>query len=134
MQVALDLRDYPAFLSEGQLAARSSGDGVLSETVAAAKDGYDRGGSRGLLQALYEKQKFYYAARKIRAVLLAKTCMLMGKRQEALDVMEDAYRHHDFEVLTLLSDPDLIALKGDPRYQELVGKIDYPQGLLVAER
>jgi tetratricopeptide (TPR) repeat protein len=134
MQVALDLRDYPAFLSEGQLAARSSGDGVLSETVAAAKDGYDRGGSRGLLQALYEKQKFYYAAGKIRAVLLAKTCMLMERRQEALDVMEDAYRHHDFEVLTLLSDPDLIALKGDPRYRELVGKIDYPQGLLVAER
>ncbi len=96
MQVELDLRDYPAFLSEGQLAAQSADNAVLSEIVAAARAGYERAGSRGLLQALYEKQKFYYAAGKLHAVLLAKTCMVLGRRQEALDLMEDAYRHHDF--------------------------------------
>ena len=126
MQADLDLRDYPAFLSEGQLAAQLAGDAALGEIVASARLGYRHGGSRGLLQALYTKQKFYYAIGQFHASLLAKTCVLMGRRQEALELMEDAYRHHDVEVLTLLSDPDLLSLKGDPRYQSLVRKIGYP--------
>jgi len=134
MQADLDLRDYPSFLSEGQLAAQLAGDAALGEIVASAKRGYRQAGSRGLLQALYSGQMSYYAKGKLRAVLLAKTCLLMGKRQEALDLMEDAYQHHDFEVLTLLSDPDLLSLQGEPRYQALVRKINYPSGFVASKR
>lgn len=134
MQADLDLRDYPSFLSEGQMAAQLAGDAPLAEIVASARHAYQQAGSRGLLQALYVKQKSYYAEGQLRAVLLAKTCLLTGRRQEALDFMEDAYRHHDFEVLTLLSDPDLLSLKGDPRYQALVRKINYPLGFALSKQ
>jgi len=130
MQIAFDRRDYASFLSEGQLTAELAGDKALGEIVAAAKLGYERGGTRGLLRALYEKERLYYSAGKVQHVgLLAKTCLLMGRRQEVFDLMEEAYRHHDFEVFTILSDANLLTLKGDPRYQALVRKINYPVGL-----
>ena len=130
MQIAFDRRDYVSFLREGQRAAELAGDTALGEIMAAAKLGYERGGSRGLFQALYEKEKLYYSSGKVQHVgLLAKTCLLMGKRQEVFGLMEDAYGRHDIEVLTLLSDASLLSLKGDPRYQALVRKINYPVGL-----
>lgn len=128
MQIDLDLRDYPSFLSEGQLAAQSSGDSALLDIIASSRAGFEQGGSRGFLQALYSKEKQYYAAGKVRATLLAKTCMLMGKKQEVLDVMEDAYRRRDIEVLSFFSHPALLTLKDDPRYQALARKINFPRG------
>lgn len=128
MQIDLDMRDYPSFLSEGQLAAQSSGDAALLDIIASSRVGYERGGSRGFLQALYTKEKQYYAAGKVRATLLAKTCVLMGKNQEVLDVMEDAYMRRDIEVLSFFSHPSLLSLKDDPRYQVLARKINFPRG------
>ena len=129
MQIDLDLRDYPSFLSEGQLAAQSSGDATLLDIIASSRAGFEQGGSRGFLQALYTKEKQYYATGKVRATLLAKTCMLMGKRQEVLDIMEDAYKRRDIEVLSFFSHPSLLTLKDDPRYQALARKINLPRGV-----
>jgi len=127
MQVGLDLRDYPSFLSEGELAAQSSGDTALLDMIASARVGYKRDGERGLLQALYAKVKYYSAAGQPRASLLARVCLLMGKRREALDVMQDAYLRKDIDVLSFLSQLDLLSLKDDPRYQALARKINFPQ-------
>jgi Tfp pilus assembly protein PilF len=126
-QIGLDQRDYPSFLSEGQLAAESSGDAALLDTIASSRAGYERGGDRGLLQALYTKEKQYYAAGRLHAQLLARVCVLMGKRQEALDVMDEAYMRKNIDALALLSQPDLLALKDDPRYQALARKINFPR-------
>jgi tetratricopeptide (TPR) repeat protein len=126
MQIALEQRDYSSFLQEGELAARASGDAALLDTIASARAAYQRGGSRGLLQALYIKEKHYYATGQSHAPLMARACLLMGRRKEALDVMEDAYVRKDIDVLCLLSQPDLLALKDDPRYQVLARKINFP--------
>jgi tetratricopeptide (TPR) repeat protein len=127
MQIGLGLRDYPSFLSEGQLAAQSSGDAALLDMIASSRVGYRLGGEEGLLQALYTKEKQYYAAGQSHASLLASVCLLTGRRREALDVMEDAYMRKDIDVLALLSQPDLLSLKDDPRYQVLVRKINFPR-------
>jgi tetratricopeptide (TPR) repeat protein len=127
MQIGLDRRDYPSFLSEGQLAAQSSGDGALLDTIASSRAGYERGGDSGMLQALYTKEKHYYATGQWHAHLLARVCVLMGKRREALDVMEDAYMRKNIDALALLSQPDLLSLRDDPRYQALARKINFPR-------
>ena len=59
--------------------------------------------------------------------MLAKTCIMMGKRQEALTLLEDAYAHHDVSVLWSLVQPDLLTLRDEPRYQALVKEINFPQ-------
>lgn len=126
MMISLDLRDYPAYLAEGQKTADSMNDPVLKDIIASARKGYERDGGRGLLRDLYAKQREYYAAGKIFGTTLAKTCVLMGRKQEALGLLEEAYRRHESEVFACLAHPDLLTLKDEPRYKALVKKMNFP--------
>jgi len=129
MNIALLNRDYPAYLDEGRRAGEIANDPVLKSIVAAARRGFERDGERGLLGAVYAKQREYYLAGNLAGggTVLAKTCIMMGKRQEALTLLEDAYAHHDVSVLWSLVQPDLLTLRDEPRYQALVKEINFPQ-------
>jgi hypothetical protein len=50
----------------------------------------------------------------------------MGKKQEALQLLEDAYSRHETYVFTCLAQPDLLTLKGEPRYRALLKKLNFP--------
>jgi tetratricopeptide (TPR) repeat protein len=126
MLIDLDLRDYPAYLAEGEKTAESMNDPVLKDIIASARIGYGRDGERGLLRNLYVKQKEYYGKGMLLAMMLAKTCVLMGKKQEALHLLEEAYARHETDVLACLTHPDLLTLKDEPRYRALVNKIGFP--------
>ena len=126
MRISLERRDYPAFLTEGEKTAESMNDPVLRDIIEAARAGYSRNGEQGLLHELYIKQKENYNAGKLAATAFAETCVLMGKREEALHLLEEAYAHHEPEMLACLSHPKLLSLKHEPRYRELVRKINFP--------
>lgn len=59
--------------------------------------------------------------------MLAKTCVALGKRQEALDLLYAAFSRHEADALWSLAEPDLLTLKDEPRYKVLVKKINFPQ-------
>jgi tetratricopeptide (TPR) repeat protein len=127
MVISLELRDYPSFLEEGKKTAEAENDPVLKDIVASARAGYERDGGRGLLNDLYAKQVEYYRAGKLSGTVLAKTCIQMGKKQEALQLLEEAYNRHETNVLSCLSQPDLLTLRDEPKYKALVKKIGFPQ-------
>lgn len=124
MRIDLSLRDYPDFLVEGERTAQAEDDPAMEDVIASARAGYARDRDRGLLNALYAKQKQYFREGKVHVAMFAATCVLMGKKQEALSTLEDAYNQHDIEFLAMLSHPDLRTLKDEPRYQALERKID----------
>lgn len=126
MRIGLDLHDYTTFLSEGDKTAEVMNDAVLKDIMAAARAAYARDGERGLLRGLYARQKEYYNAGKFRGTMLAVTCVLMGKKQEALQLLEEAYQRREPEMLGCLSHPDLLRLKDEPRYKALLKKINFP--------
>lgn len=126
MVVSMELRQYPAYLDEGQKAAESMNDPILKNIIASARAGYARAGASGLLHELYAKQKEYYLAGKLSATMLAKTCVMMGRKQEALQLLEESYARHEEYVLSCLVHPDLLTLKDEPRYKEWVKKINFP--------
>ena len=126
MRISLERRDYPAFLTEGEKTAESMNDPVLRDIVEAARAGYARNGEQGLLHELYTSQKEHYIAGKLAATALAETCVLMEKKEEAQHLLEEAYAHHEAEVLSCLSHPNLLTLKNEPRFRELVRKINFP--------
>jgi tetratricopeptide (TPR) repeat protein len=126
MRISLERRDYPAFLAEGEKDAESTNDPILKHIIATARAGYERNGERGLLRDLYSSQKEYYLRGKLLGTELAKTCVLMGKKQEALQLLEEAYNRRESAVLECLSQPDLLSLENEPRFRELVSKINFP--------
>jgi tetratricopeptide (TPR) repeat protein len=125
--ISFDLHDYRTFLDEGQKAAETRNDPVLKDIIASARAGYAKSGQSGLLQNLYAKQEQYYAMGKYSPGMLAKTCVALGKRQEALDLLYAAFSRHQADALWCLAEPDLLTLKDEPRYKALVKKINFPQ-------
>jgi tetratricopeptide (TPR) repeat protein len=51
----------------------------------------------------------------------------LGDRKAAMVALNKAYENRQLEVLSLLVDPELDPLRSDPRFQELVEKIGFPQ-------
>jgi tetratricopeptide (TPR) repeat protein len=126
MYISFELRDYPAYLGEGEKVAEITNDFILKDTISSARAGYTRDGERGLLKNLYAKQEKYYSAGKLWGTLLAKTCVMMGRKQEALQLLEEGYAHRESHVLFCLTHLDLLTLKDEPRYKALVKKINFP--------
>ncbi len=99
MMIALYRHDYPTFLLEGQKTAAVMKDPVLADIVASARAGYGKSGSRGLMERLYAAQKGYFLQGKFDATMLAETCVLMGRRQEALQLLDGACNRHEANLL-----------------------------------
>jgi len=127
MLIGFSIRDYPNYLMEGDKAAQAVNDPVLKGTLAAARAGYARDGEPGLLRNLYAVQMKYYAAGKIPGMYLARTCILMGKKQEALQYIAEDYARHSAVFLWCLSDPDFLTLKDEPKYKALLKKANFSE-------
>jgi hypothetical protein len=108
-------------------------DPVMEDTIAVARKGYARNGKRGLLEDLYAVQKMSYAEGKIAETILARTCILLGRKQQALQFLKEDYTRHSETFIWCLSDPTLLSLKDEPRYKELMKKINFPTGPHNAE-
>jgi hypothetical protein len=80
-----------------------------------------------LLNDLYEVRQRQVAAGTLAGARLAEVCIRLGKNDEALQLLRKDFEERRPEFLDVLSNPDLRLLKDDPRYQELVGKLDIPQ-------
>jgi len=83
---------------------------VLKDIIASARTGYERDGERGLLKDLYAKQEEYYRAGNYRNCP-AKTCNHMGKKQGSIATAGEAYDRHETNVLSSVSQPDLLTLR-----------------------
>jgi tetratricopeptide (TPR) repeat protein len=125
MEISFEMRDYPAFLAEGKKAAETRNDSVLGDIVASAQTGYAQHGEGGLLNNLYTRQKEYYLAGKYSGAALAVTCVMMGKKQEGLQLLEEGYDRRDMFVLASGTNPVLFTLRDDPRYEVLLAKLDF---------
>jgi tetratricopeptide (TPR) repeat protein len=122
----LTLSDYPHYLIESDKTADLTHAPVLKETTAAARAGFRRDGQRGLFRDLYESQKEFYVHGSLLPTLLARTCARMGKKQEALQLLQEDYDHHEVAFLMIRESLDLQLLKGEPQFQDLLHKLHCP--------
>ena len=126
MIAGFELRDYPAYLAEGEKTAETMNDPALKEIIAAAGTGYTRDGERGLLKNLYMAEEKYYAEGKVSWIALALACVRLGRKQEALQLLEESYAHRDPgtspRALLLGSGGEWAPLKDEPRFKALLRK------------
>lgn len=119
-------RDYPGFLEESQKTADLNHDPILAAITAAARQGFHRGGETGLLQALYTIQKKYYDEGNYPGTYFAKTCVRLGKKNEALQLLKADYARHSAVFLGIRADEILSGLKNEPEFQQLLRNLQFP--------
>jgi tetratricopeptide (TPR) repeat protein len=124
--IGWEIHDDPLFLAETGKTAELTNDPTLKDIIAAARAGYARGGQQGMLEETYARQREYYLAGKLWGTPLARTCTRMGKKQEALLLLEEGYNRHDPHVLECLTHFDLLSLRREPRFKALVKKFNFP--------
>jgi len=121
--IYMSLKDYLGFLAESAITAQMTGDPVLKAITASAQEGFLRDGERGLLQGLYTAQKKYHEEGKLPGISLARTCVLIGRRQEAVQLLGEDYQQHTPELIDILGDSALAPLKDEPEVRKILSSI-----------
>jgi Flp pilus assembly protein TadD len=123
--IAYQTADYATYVEESEKAAKLSHDAAAIEVAAAARAGYERGGAAKMLDNMYriEKQNF---ARGGTPVALAETCVLLGKKEEAIGYLEADFSTHDVNLLSLRINSIFSVLDGNARFRRLVARMNLP--------
>jgi len=93
--------------------------GVLGEVYAAA--GY-RGEAQKILEQLQELSKQRY----VTPYVVARIHVTLGEKDEALQWLEVAYQQRAEWMVLLKVDPCLDGLRPDPRFQDLIRRMNFP--------
>jgi tetratricopeptide (TPR) repeat protein len=101
--------------------------GASAAELAALGQAYAKGGIRGYylweLQRLREESKHRY----VRAADFAYLFADLGENDEAFSCLERAYRDRDWHLALLQIHPLLDPLRSDPRFQDLLRRMNFPR-------
>ncbi|HTR67122.1 MAG TPA: tetratricopeptide repeat protein [Terriglobales bacterium] len=114
------------FLAEAEKAAALSHDDAAIGVVKAGERGFAGGGERAMLQSMLQEQKKLLAENRIAPYQLARTCALLGARQDALGYLQRAYQGRNSDLISLRNDATLRGLRTDASFRELVIKVGLP--------
>jgi TolB-like protein/DNA-binding winged helix-turn-helix (wHTH) protein len=116
------LGEYELSLKELRTAAKLNASQLDPSAVDALEHAYAKSGTRGFFaQSIIAFRQYPHPAYD-RALDYA----ALGARDKSFDSLEEAYRNHDLDVLSLLSSPELDPLRSDPRYLDLKKRTGLP--------
>lgn len=116
--------EVEAAVREERLKLEQRGDTVLLSALdAGLAAGGPRDAMRAVAEALVERSKTSY----VDPFEIGKTYAHAGAVNEAIEWLEKAVEQRSFEIIHMVYRPDLDVLRGDPRFQELVRKVN-PHG------
>jgi tetratricopeptide (TPR) repeat protein len=100
-----------------------------TELTKALEDGFEKAGFKGAARAVADLQAEWYGkpGKNVSAWVIADTYHLAGEYDLAIDWFEKAYEDHNIS-MPLIGAPYWNPLRSNPRYQELLRKMNLPTG------
>jgi TolB-like protein/DNA-binding winged helix-turn-helix (wHTH) protein len=98
----------------------------VPKSGAALEAAFQHGGAKGAMEWRLAHWKKLQAKDYIPPLAFAGTTARLGRKQETLHYLEQAYAEHVPWLVFIQSDPDFDGLHSDPRYQAIVKKIGLP--------
>jgi tetratricopeptide (TPR) repeat protein len=117
--IAFAEKDYRTFIEQTRRLATISNDAQLTEIASAAQSGLSHGGGRSLLDAVRTVQQRQFDTGHSSGFDLARTCALLGRKQDAVTYLKAAVANHDYMVLSIANDQTFALLSGDPAFEQL---------------
>jgi class 3 adenylate cyclase/TolB-like protein/Flp pilus assembly protein TadD len=93
----------------------------LNKEAALANKSFAKGGWQKFLQAMTDER--VNLPPNIKAGILAE----LGEKDKAFAELEKAYQNREFYVVLIKADPRIDRLRDDPRWQELMRKVGFPE-------
>jgi hypothetical protein len=118
--------DSRTYLAESKAFVELTHDAPGLEISKAAEQGYAGGGAKKLLNNVLTVQKKYYERGLIPGYVLARTCALSGKTQEAIQYLQEDFRKHEPGIVSIRVDIALRSLHDDPAFRDLLSRIGLP--------
>jgi Tfp pilus assembly protein PilF len=120
--------DCRGFLSELKTAGTLLNDQQRLAIVKVGEKGFAASGAKGMLTAILALQKRYYAQRQMPAYELARTCAVLGEKQEAIHFLQIAYASHEPSVFATGVDFAFRSLHSDDSFRKILAQIGLPTG------
>lgn len=117
--LAFAQKDYRAYVQQTRVVAALTHDPQYTDLADAAERGLNRGGERGMLLALRPVQTHYFEQGKLSGVDLARTCAMLGEKDEAVRYLRAAVQDRDYLVFNAPFDPEFASLRDHPGFQEI---------------
>ena len=111
--------DYPNFLAESDRAAAISRDPQEQAIAKAARSGWNAGGKQQMLDNMRRVQQISYDQGHGTGYELAYTCLLLGRKADAIHFLHAAHTAHDPRLFAISRDQFQAELKGDPDFERL---------------
>jgi tetratricopeptide (TPR) repeat protein len=121
--IAFSLKDYRTFIDQTKRLATLSNDAQMLAIAKAAQRGFAAGGEHGLLEAMRVVQQDYFDSGQASGLELARTCALLGRKQDAVTYLKAAIANHDYMVLNISAEPTFALLNNDPAFEEVLRQI-----------
>jgi Tfp pilus assembly protein PilF len=118
--------EYPQYLAESRKGATLLHDQARLEIVTAGEKGLARGGAQGMWSDMLKEQQRLQVDGKESAYNLARTCALLGRKQEALDNLQTAYQQREPELVSMRVDVALSSLHEERRFREILAQVGLP--------
>lgn len=116
-------KDCGNYLSEARKAAESSHDTAELAIASEAEKGFARGGWRAMLESILAIQKRLAKESRYASFNVAETCALLGRKNDALNYLKNAYSKRELNLVTLPIDPALVSLRKEPDYRRLLTQL-----------
>ena len=84
---------------------------------------YETAGWQGLKRKEIEFLKLYEHQHLSNFFHIAQDCALLGERDQAIENLNKAFEKHEWGIIMLKVAPTLDSLRGDPRFDHLVGRV-----------
>lgn len=117
--LAFTQKDYRTFIDQTRALGTITHDSQYSDMADAAERGLSGGGFHGMLEAMRPVQEHYFQLGKSSGYELARTCALLGRRDDAVRYLKATIAEHDYNVFGSLSDPDFASLRGNAGFEQI---------------
>lgn len=121
--IAFSQADYRTFIAQTRRLATLSGDQQLLAVITAAQRGWSHGGERGMLDAMRIARERDFDSGRSSGFELARICARLGRQQEAVAALRGAIAAHDYNIMSVSTNPDFRSLQADRAFQELLRQI-----------
>jgi TolB-like protein/Tfp pilus assembly protein PilF len=104
-----------------------NGSNRVQLAVSSLAHAYALAGNRAEAEKLLTELKERSGKEYVSSYLIAEIYIALGEKEEAFKLLDKAYDERSIDLVLAKTDPRLVPLRDDPRFQELLKKVGFPE-------